>query len=67
MPTAIATKPMKSKIVEKVAQNEITLSDAEILRRVSLIRNNWSVAERAERRREAERRFNELLNKLTAA
>ena len=48
-------------------QNETTVSDEEISRRLLAIRSSWSVAERMERRREADRRFAELLNKLTAA
>lgn len=49
------------------AQNETTVSDEEISKRLLSIRSSWSVAERMERRREAERRFAELLDKLTAA
>ena len=47
-----------------VTQNEILLSDLEISRRVLQIRSNWSVSERLRRRREAEQRFADLMNKL---
>jgi len=44
--------------------SDITLSDAEIMRRVSKIRSGWSTRERAARRLEAERRFAELMNSI---
>ena len=47
-----------------VAQNETLPSDAEISRRVMRIRSGWSVGERVRRRREAEERFADLLDKL---
>lgn len=50
-----------------VERTEIRLSDAEIAQRVDRIRSAWSIAERVARRREAERRFADLLDKLTAA
>jgi len=46
------------------SQNDIPLTDAEVLQRVSRIRSGWSVKERVERRREAERRFAELVEVL---
>lgn len=46
------------------SQNDIPLTDAEVLQRVSRIRSGWSVQERVERRREAERRFAELVEVL---
>lgn len=49
-----------------VAQNEITVSDREISRRVLQIRAGWTIGERVRRRREAERRFEELLDTLLA-
>lgn len=45
-------------------QNEIPITDAEIFQRVLNIRSGWSVAERIKRRREAERRFADLINQL---
>jgi hypothetical protein len=49
------------------AQNEIAVSDCEISRRVMRIRSGWSVAERVRRRREADRRFDELIETLLGA
>ncbi len=49
-----------------VAQNEITVSDREISRRVLQIRAGWTITERVRRRREADRRFEELLDTLLA-
>lgn len=48
-------------------QNEITVSDCEISRRVLRIRSGWSLAERIRRRREADRRFEELIENLMDA
>lgn len=45
-------------------QNETFVSDAEISARVLRIRSGWSVKERIERRREAERRFADLIDAL---
>jgi hypothetical protein len=45
-------------------QNETFVSDAEISARVLSIRSGWSVAERMQRRREAERRFANLIESL---
>lgn len=45
-------------------QNETFVSDAEISARVLRIRSGWSVQERMERRREAERRFANLIESL---
>ena len=50
----------------ETANNDTTLSDAEILRRVRDIRANWSVDERAARREEADRRFENLLETIFA-
>jgi len=47
-------------------QNETLISDAEISARVLRIRSGWTVAERVERRREAERRFADLINSIEA-
>ncbi len=47
-----------------VTQNETLPSDAEISRRVMRIRSGWSVGERVRRRREAEERFADLMDKL---
>lgn len=52
---------------EPLSQNEISVSDWEITERVRKIRSGWSVAERVERRREAERRFADLIERLAAA
>ncbi|QDV61644.1 hypothetical protein [Crateriforma conspicua] len=49
----------------QVSQNETTLSDAEVFRRVAEIRSGWSVDERVERRMEADRRFERLMDMLT--
>jgi len=63
-----ATIPMSESIGKNTSrQNETTVSDSEISERVLRIRSGWSVAERAQRRREAERRFADLINKLGAA
>lgn len=50
-----------------VAQNETLPSDIEISRRVMQIRSGWTVAERIRRRRDAERRFVDLMTALTEA
>ncbi|MFG0260803.1 MAG: hypothetical protein ACF788_00180 [Novipirellula sp. JB048] len=47
-------------------QDEIRLSDAEISRRVIAIRSGWSIAERVRRRREADQRFLDLIDSLSA-
>lgn len=49
---------------ERSAQNEIPLTDREVSERVLHIRSGWSVKERLARRREAERRFAELIDAL---
>ncbi|MEO1523997.1 MAG: hypothetical protein AAFX06_01110 [Planctomycetota bacterium] len=41
-------------------------SDAEILQRVRQIKSTWTLAERAERRREADRRFESLIDAIFA-
>ena len=46
------------------AQIETLPSDFEISRRVLQIRSKWSVSERVRRRREAEQRFNDLVDTL---
>ncbi len=53
------------------AQNEmvgqdVQLTDAEILRRVRNIKSTWTTAERAARRREADRRLENLIDTLFA-
>ncbi len=48
-----------------VSQSETALSDLEVSRRVLEIRSGWSLGERVRRRREAERRFADLLESLT--
>ena len=48
------------------ATDKIDLSDREISRRVLQIRSTWSLAERLRRRREADRRLEELLDVLFA-
>lgn len=45
-------------------QNETFVSDAEISERVMRIRSGWSAAERMQRRREAERRFANLIESI---
>ena len=45
-------------------QNETFVSNAEISARVLHIRSGWSVVERMQRRREAERRFANLIESL---
>lgn len=52
---------------ESTDRQESFVSDAEISRRVLSIRSGWTVAERMARRREAERRFADLMDKLSAA
>ena len=47
-----------------VTQNETLPSDAEISRRVMRIRSGWGVGEKVRRRREAEERFADLMDKL---
>jgi len=49
---------------EETAQSEIPVTDREVSERVLHIRSGWSVQERLERRREAERRFAELIEAL---
>lgn len=46
------------------AQPETLPSDFEISRRVLQIRSKWSLSERVRRRREAEQRFNDLVDTL---
>ena len=50
--------------VDSSAQNENQISDAEVFHRVLHIRSGWSLAERIRRRREAERRFADLVARL---
>lgn len=60
-----ATLPTPSVSVSRNSnQNENFVSDSEISARVLRIRNGWSVQERMERRREAERRFANLIESL---
>lgn len=67
MLTAIAPTDRQVASANRLKQDETFVSDEEISRRLLSIRSGWTVAERIERRREAERRFSELLNVLTAA
>ena len=67
------TAVCNTEVLETVActQNEtigqeINLSDAEIMRRVRDIRAAWSHSERAARREEADRRFENLIDTLFA-
>jgi len=53
-------------MISTASQNETAPSDAEITRRVMRIRSSWSVAERLRRRREADDRFADLLDALSA-
>ena len=48
----------------RAAQIETLPSDLEISRRVLQIRSKWSLSERVRRRREAEQRFNDLVDSL---
>ncbi len=60
-----ATLPTPTVPVSRIFnQNETFVSDAEISERVLSIRSGWSVAERMQRRREAERRFANLIESL---
>jgi hypothetical protein len=67
MLTAIAPTDRQVNSHNRLPQDETLVSDEEISRRLLSIRSGWTVTERIERRREAERRFSELLNVLTAA
>ncbi|GAA4471593.1 MULTISPECIES: hypothetical protein [Novipirellula] len=61
-----ATRPETVSNSTQSTQNEIRLSDAEISRRVVAIRSGWSIAERVRRRREADKRFLDLIDALSA-
>lgn len=61
LPTPIVSE---SRNLNQLNQNETIVSDAEISARVLRIRSGWSVKERMERRREAERRFANLIESL---
>ncbi|TWU40963.1 hypothetical protein [Novipirellula artificiosorum] len=50
-----------------LVQNETPVSDIEVSRRVLAIRSKWSVGERIRRRREAERRFTDLIEALACS
>lgn len=68
MMTASATasnpaQPFVSSVADR-DQNETRPSDLEILRRVRNIRSTWTLAERMERRQEANKRFASLLEAL---
>jgi hypothetical protein len=54
----------ESNTTDSSAQNENQISDAEVFHRVLHIRSGWSLAERIQRRREAERRFADLVSRL---
>lgn len=69
----MSTAVCETEVLESVssAQNEtsvqeIVLSDAEIMRRVRDIRSTWSNSERAARRAEADRRFENLIETIFA-
>ncbi len=51
--------------VPALTQNENLPSDLEVSRRVLEIRSGWTLSERVRRRREADRRFADLLDALT--
>lgn len=53
-------------VFEQTVPNAPRLSDAEILQRVREIKSTWTLAERAERRREADKRFESLIDALFA-
>jgi predicted nucleic acid-binding protein len=59
----VTCEPVVSEVA-RVTQNETLPSDLEISRRVLRIRSKWSVSERVRRRREAEQRFSDLVDKL---
>lgn len=52
--------------IETKGTVEVSVPDAEIMRRVRNIRSSWSLAERMERREEADRRFETLLESIFA-
>lgn len=64
--SATASHPAQSFVSPVVDryQNETQPSDLEILRRVRSIRSTWTLAERMERRQEANKRFASLLEAL---
>ena len=64
MLTATAPSTDLASTLTSSYQNETTLSDVEILRRVRKIRSGWSVSERMERRQVAGERFASLLEAL---
>ena len=57
---------MTTTLEAKPQTKESQLSDAEILRRVENIKSTWTLAERAARRREADRRFEHLIDVIFA-
>lgn len=61
-PRTVPTSPRRPEI--HLSQNETTVSDFEISRRVMQIRAGWSLSERVRRRREAENRFADLMTSL---
>ena len=62
---AMNTATMESNANYEVAVTREAPSDFEVARRVSEIRSRWSIKERVERRYEALRRFDTLLNALS--
>ncbi len=69
MMTAICTGNVletRNAAQNETAEREIQLSDAEIMERVRDIRASWTLAERHERRQEADRRFENLIETLFA-
>lgn len=53
-------------VFDQTVPTKTRLSDAEILQRVREIKSTWTLAERAERRREADRRFESLIDTIFA-
>ena len=58
---AITIQENESHELDDFNNNSVPMTDREVFQRVSQIRSGWSVAERVARRREAERRFSELM------
>ncbi|MEL6110607.1 MAG: hypothetical protein AAFU85_31765 [Planctomycetota bacterium] len=60
------TTVISPEVFDQTAPTKKRLSDAEILQRVREIKSTWTLAERAERRREADRRFESLIDTIFA-
>lgn len=65
MLTATLAAPVSDQFPVTASQTENLPSDEEIFRRVESIQARWSPIERVERRLEADRRFEQLLDVLT--